>query len=246
MPTSKLIRLHVFLAHAGLASRRKAEEFISQGVVRVNGKVAEIGQVIDPKVDKVSYRGSVVSKQSAEYFYIAVNKPVGYVSTTSDELGRKTVLDLLPPKYKDKNIRLYPVGRLDTDSQGLLLLTNDGDLAYSLTHPKFEVAKTYRVLLDRQPSEKAISQLQKGVRLKEGYTAPAEVEPDPGKSSWVTMTIHEGKKRQIRRMMERVGYDVIQLIRTNLGVLSLDDLQQRSYLVLSGDMLEAVKQSVTR
>ena len=219
------IKIHAYLAHQGLASRRKAEELVASGRVSVNGQRATIGQRINPETDEVKFNGQPV-KSTETPVYVLLNKPHGYVSTTDDELGRPTVLRLLPEALK--NLRLYPVGRLDQDSQGLMLLTNDGDIAYKLTHPKFEIPKTYEVLLDRPPTEAAINLLRRGMLLREGMTAPADVELlERDNQPWVTMNIHEGRNRQVRRMMERAGYDVKKLIRIKLGPFNLSDLQDK-------------------
>jgi pseudouridine synthase len=217
------IRIHVHLAHAGVASRRRAEQMVADGLVKVNNRKATIGQLVDPTKDEITFKGKPVSEPNQKHTYVLVNKPVGYVSTTHDDLGRPTVLDLLPEKLQ--RLRLYPVGRLDQDSRGLMLLTDDGDLAYRLTHPKFQVPKTYQVELDREPSEPAVEHLRRGVKLKEGKTASAEVNPVEGRGpNWLEITIHEGRNRQVRRMMERVGYQVYSLNRLSLGQYHLNDL----------------------
>lgn len=222
------LKLQTFLAHAGIASRRQAEKLIEQGLIRVNGRRATIGQRIDPARDRVLYKGNVV-KPISTHLYFLVNKPVGVVSTTNDELSRPTVLTLLPPHVRRE--RLYPVGRLDVDSQGLLLVTNDGELTHRLTHPSFHIAKTYHVQLDREPSEKALEHLRRGVKLTDGLTQPADVQMLPAKGrSWVQITIHEGRNRQVRRMLRRVGYDVRTLLRTRFGPFSLEQLQDKPYL----------------
>lgn len=222
------IRLHVFLAHAGVASRRQAEKMILEGIVKVNGKKAVIGQPVNPKKDQVMVNGKVIAPPNNKHIYILVNKPLGYVSTTHDDLGRRTVLDLLPPDFH--RARLYPVGRLDQDSRGLMLLTNDGDLAYHFTHPKFQVPKTYQVELDRPPTDAALEHLRRGVQLKEGKTAAAIVEPVENRNAnWLQITIHEGRNRQVRRMLERVGYQVYGLNRLSLGPYHLNDLHSQPW-----------------
>lgn len=244
---SSSIKLQAYLAHAGIASRRQSETLIAEGKVSVNGQLATIGQRIIPGKDVVTYREKTIELKQPSV-YILINKPVGIVSTTSDELNRPTVLSLLPAELKQ--FRLYPVGRLDQDSQGLMLLTNDGDLAYRLTHPKFKVKKTYLVKVDRVPTDPAIDNLKRGVKLKEGKTAPAKVEladeelygewMDDDFDQWYTITIHEGRNRQVRRMWERVGYEVIGLIRVSMGPFELSQLQDQNYLVVdqvSKDML---------
>lgn len=220
-------KLQAALAHAGVASRRQAESLIAAGQVTVNGQTAHLGQRIDPAQDVVKVQQKTISLQPQQPLYILVNKPAGYVSTTADELGRPTVLELLPPELTQE--RLYPVGRLDIDSQGLLLLTNDGQLAYRLTHPKFEIAKTYQVTLDRGISELALAHLQRGVKLKDGWAKPQSVlgptleVARPG-STELQVTITEGRNRQVRRMLERVGYQVTILERVKFGPWSLEDL----------------------
>lgn len=217
------IKLQAFLAHAGVASRRKSEELIVKKQVTVNGKTAHIGQRIDPDADQVVVNNKLISGKQEKLRYFLVYKPVGYVSTTSDEQGRPTVLKLLP----DIKERVYPVGRLDIDSEGLLLITNDGDLAYKLTHPKFEVPKTYHATVKGQPTSKALNHLKRGVKLSEGYTKSAAVEviDSDNQSTTLQITIHEGFNRQVRRMLERVGYDTIKLIRVQFGPYSIDDLE---------------------
>lgn len=231
MPNTDTIKLQAYLAHLGVASRRASEELISAGKVTVNGQKAHIGQRIQPGVDTVLVGGKSIGSTAEPATYILVYKPVGVVSTTNDELGRKTVLDILPKQ----SVRLYPVGRLDKDSEGLMLLTNDGDLANHLTHPRFEVAKTYQVQIAGKPTINALNHLRRGVRLKEGYTQPAEVEVlnREEDTTWLAITIHEGKNRQVRRMLERVGYETLRLIRETLGPFSVEDLDERPYRILS-------------
>lgn len=235
-------KLHAFIAHQGYCSRRQAEVLISQGKVRVNGQLAKIGQRVDPTSDQISIdRKPLLVTASQEYTYYLVNKPLGYLSTTSDELNRNTVLDLIPAT-KD---RLYPVGRLDKDSEGLMLLTNDGKFTQQLTHPSFETQKKYLVQLDRPMTLKAIEHLEKGVKLREGYTKPAVVsviEPEemprdknltltqPGDDpTWIEITIHEGRNHQVRRMFQRVGYEVLRLIRIQMGPFTLKQLGGQTY-----------------
>lgn len=229
MPETENIKLQAFIARTGYCSRRRAEEIIAEGRVTVNDVVATIGLRVNQ--DAIVKIDNKVLTPNTDFKYFLINKPVGYVSTTDDELGRPTVLELLP-KMKE---RLYPVGRLDIDSEGLLLLTNDGELTYTLTHPKFEIPKTYEVGLDRRPTIDAVNHLRHSVRLKEGYTYPAEVR-SLGRINnlyWMEITIHEGWNRQVRRMFERVGYEVIELVRTKMGQLELDMLEDKRFLELS-------------
>lgn len=230
------IKLHKFLADAGVASRRKAEELIANGQVNVNGHPAHIGQRVDPKVDIVTCHGKKI-KPALLHYYILVNKPIGVVSTTQDELGRKTVLSLIPPNLLRQLGRLYPVGRLDLESEGLMLLTNDGELTHQVTHPKFQIAKTYHVQIDRYPSRRAVDHLRRGVKLKEGFTKPADVEilHDHANQDeiWLSVNIIEGRNHQVRRMLERVGYDVKTLIRVQLGPWRLEQLNHQPFLDIS-------------
>ncbi|MFZ1720926.1 MAG: pseudouridine synthase [Microgenomates group bacterium] len=229
MPTKTTQRIHVYLAHSGVASRRVSETLIAEGRVKVNGKTATIGQVIDPDLDVVIVDNHPISKPEPKVYYL-VNKPVHYVSTTSDELDRPTVLELLPSKII--KTRLYPVGRLDIDSEGLMLLTNDGALAQKMTHPKYGVKKTYEVLVQGQPTDKALEHLRNGVRLKDGMTQPVEVTVlrTEKNNTWLQIVIKEGRNRQIRRMLQRVGYETVQLIRTRMGEFSLDDLEGKPWM----------------
>ncbi len=223
------IKIQKFLANAGISSRRAAEKLVEAGKVSVNGRTATIGQRIDPSQDKILYKGEIIANVGLEYYL--VNKPVGVLTTTQDERGRKTILDILP-KSITKAARLYPVGRLDKDSEGLLLVTNDGAFTHLLTHPSHLITKTYRVFVDRKPTYKALQHLRRGVRLKEGMTQPAmvEIELNTDHGTWLQMSITEGRNRQVRRMMERVGYDTIRLIRTKFGPYSLQELNNQSWI----------------
>jgi 23S rRNA pseudouridine2605 synthase len=218
-------KLQTFLAHAGITSRRKAEDLIREGVVAINGQVAKIGERVKPD-DEVSVNGKRIGGSEEKVTYL-IYKPVGVVSTTSDELGRKNVVDFLQSQVgKEKLPRLYPVGRLDIDSEGLMLLTNDGKLTQEMTHPSFETPKTYRVKVEGEPSERAIAHLERGVKLREGYTSPAQVDVIELHSdhSVLEITIHEGRNHQVKRMLQRVGYEVVRLIRIKMGEYSLEDL----------------------
>lgn len=227
------LKLHAYIAQLGLASRRKAEQLIAEGKVKVNGQPAHVGQRITPGKDKIKLDGQdLVKEDRGEGVYYLVNKPVGYISTASDELDRKTVVDLVT----GLKTRVYPVGRLDKDSQGLMLLTNDGDVAYILTHPKYEVEKTYKVLLQGRPSTPALNHLKRGVRLKEGYVVPKRVEikgHDENKNTWLEITICEGKYQEIRRMIRRIGYEILILQRISMGPLNLGDIQRGQFQKLT-------------
>ena len=205
-------RLQKVLARAGLGSRRVCDDLIAAGRVVVNGQPAVLGQRVDAERDQVEVDGVPVSIREGLVYYL-LNKPRGVVTTASDPEGRRTVVDLVPLEP-----RVFPVGRLDFDSEGLLLLTNDGDLAHRLTHPRFGVEKEYLVEIEGTPSPAVLRRLREGVELEDGPTAPARV----GKvaATALKMTIHEGRNRQIRRMCEAVGHPVIRLVRTRIGPLS--------------------------
>lgn len=223
------MRIHKYLAHAGVASRRHAEEMVEKGEVMVNGSVAKIGQIIESDTAKVSVGGKLVGIDKVLVYYL-LNKPRGVVSSVTDPDGRRTVTSLVPGGH-----RLYPVGRLDFDSEGLMLLTNDGDLAYKLTHPKFEIDKTYHVLVKGVMTEKSIGYLEQGVTIEGKKTAPAKVsiaEAQPS-NTWIDITIHEGANRQIRKMCEAVGYPVMRLIRTHLGPWELGDIPAGKFRTLT-------------
>lgn len=217
------IRLQKYLAEAGVASRRKAEELISQGKVRVNNKVVtELGTKINPQKDKVEYEGKIVTIQE-EKIYILLNKPIGYVTTAKDQFNRDSVLDLVKVRQ-----RIVPVGRLDMYTSGALILTNNGDFVYQVTHPKHEIEKTYTVTLKGIVSKEAVEQLRKGVRIEDYTTRPAKVKilkTDEEKSqSRLEITIHEGKNRQVRKMCEAVNYKVLALHRSKIAGIGVKDL----------------------
>lgn len=198
------IRLQKYMADNGIASRRKCEEYILQGKVKVNGKVAnELGTKINPKIDKVEFNNKLISMEK-EYVYILLNKPIGYVTTVDDQFNRPTVLDLLKGVRK----RVVPVGRLDMYTSGALILTNDGDFVYKVTHPKHEIEKTYTVTLKGEIKEAQIEQLRSGVEIEDYITKPAKVKIlkiDKEKNiSRLEIVIHEGKNRQVRKMCEAV------------------------------------------
>jgi 23S rRNA pseudouridine2605 synthase len=200
------------LARAGVGSRRACEELIAGGRVHVNGRRAVLGDRVDPDVDVVEIDGAVVPVREGLVYYL-LNKPRDVVTTAEDPQGRRTVIDLLPLEP-----RVFPVGRLDRDTEGLLVLTNDGELAHRLTHPRYGVEKEYLVEVEGTPSPGALRRLRDGVMLDDGVTAPARV----GKVDATTLriTIHEGRNRQIRRMCEAVGHPVVRLVRTRIGPIA--------------------------
>ncbi|MGB9812282.1 MAG: pseudouridine synthase [Thermovenabulum sp.] len=233
------LRLQKFLSMAGVASRRAAEELISQKRVKVNGvTVTKPGIKIDTEKDTVEVDGKVCELKNT-YVYIMLNKPKGYITTLYDPFGRPTILDLV----KGLKTRVFPVGRLDKDTEGLLLLTNDGELAYKLTHPKHGIEKTYIVKVKGKVSKKAVNVLQKGVILEEGKTSPAKVRILKSGIDFTILEvkIHEGKKRQIRRMCEKVGHPVIELKRIKIGELTLKGLKAGEWRHLTNKEIEYLK-----
>lgn len=233
-------RLHKYLARAGKASRRRAEEMIKAGRVEVNGSiVTEMGCQIDPECDVITLDGQRVLLIEKPV-YILLNKPPQVVTTLDDPQGRRKVSDLLQGLKE----RVYPVGRLDYDTEGLLLLTNDGDLAYRLTHPKHKVDKVYIAVVKGDISDKAIDVLRGGVMLEDGKTMPAKVRKFAGGSQTkLEITIHEGKNRQVRRMCEAVGHPVIALKRVGFGPLALGSIERGSYRHLSVQELRSLRQA---
>lgn len=235
------IRLQKYLSSSGIASRRKSEELISQGKVTVNGKVAEIGISIDPEFDKVFVDGVEV-KQKNKKIYIMFNKPVDCITTASDEFGRETVIDIIS---RDIGERVFPVGRLDKNTEGLLLLTNDGDFSNKVMHPKYEVEKTYLALTGGGViSPKEISALRRGVILEDGKTAPAKVTIEninPNGTCLIKITIREGRKRQVRRMFDVVGHPVLQLKRISVGKLVLGNLPYGKWRHLRPEEINSFK-----
>ncbi|MBT4513107.1 MAG: rRNA pseudouridine synthase [Chloroflexi bacterium] len=215
-----------YLTESGLGSRRKLADAIRHGRVQVNESVAEnFKQKIDPVKDVIKLDGQQVSASATETICLMFHKPAGIITTTSDEKDRRTVLDFIPERYRA--FRLYPVGRLDKDSTGLLLLTNNGDLTYQLTHPKFEHEKEYLIGIPGSLNAKDKQTLQKGMKLSDGMTYPAHVKPIQGKPPFnYSITIHEGRNRQLRRMFEELGYPVLALKRVRIGKLRLGNLKE--------------------
>ncbi len=236
-------RLQKYLAHAGVASRRTCEELIAAGKVKVNGLVVqEMGVKIDPEKDVIEVAGKVIRQDKEEKVYILLNKPASYVTTLRDQHGRPRVIDLL----KDFDKRVYPVGRLDLDSEGLLLLTNDGELTYTLTHPKYEIGKTYLALVHGVPDRDKLRRFQKGLRLADGLTAPAKVKliKKCGRNTLLEITIYEGRNRQIRRMCETIGHPVLELKRVAMGFLNLEGLAVGEYRFLKKSEIKKLKELV--
>jgi 23S rRNA pseudouridine2605 synthase len=234
-------RLQKILAEMGVASRRRAEELIGEGRVTVNGKVAKLGQKADPLRDHIKLDGKLLGRSSERKVYFAFNKPVNVLTSLDGEDERPKVKDYL----RGVKERVYPVGRLDFDSEGLLLITNDGDLAYAILHPSKEIQKTYSVKVKGVLDEKAIMRLREGLKLEDGLTAPADVKPVKilKQNSWLEITIHEGRKRQIRRMLQAVGHPVIRLIRTRVDGVKLGALKPGELRHLSNEELKRLKYS---
>lgn len=229
------IRLQKYLASCGVASRRKCEELISQGVVKVNGHVAQIGDQVAPR-DKITVHGKRVACE-AQMVYIMLNKPRGFITTMQDERGRKCVNSLI----EGVGARVFPVGRLDKDSEGLLLMTNDGELANRITHPSHHVPKTYRVTVRPDISEDKLDQMRAGMEIDGVMTAPAEVTVLTKEAERVVLrvTLNEGRNRQIRKMCEALGLEVARLKRITVGPVKLGMLR-------TGDWRELTRQEIDR
>lgn len=226
------MRLQKYLADCGVASRRKSEELIEQGKVKVNGRIAQIGDKVNPKKDDITVSGKRVVK-SRQYTYIILHKPRGFITTMSDEMGRKCVAELV----KDVKARVYPVGRLDRDSEGMLLMTNDGEFANAMTHPTKHVPKTYRVTVRPSITDEQITALTTGIMLEGRMTAPAEVRVLTREEGRVVIEIilYEGRNRQIRKMCESLGLEVARLKRTAIGSIKLGMLPQGKWRELTED-----------
>jgi 23S rRNA pseudouridine2605 synthase len=244
------VRLQKILSTAGIASRRAAEEFITQGRVSVNGTtVSELGSKADPETDDIRVDGRRL-KMPARRRYILLYKPKGYITTRSDPERRPTVLDLLTTGGVREYV--YPVGRLDYDSEGLLLLTSDGDLAEKLTHPKHGVGREYHVRVRGVPDDKALERLRRGISLDGERTAPATVdlhkviETDRGADAILSMVIYEGRNRQVRRMCEAVGHPVSKLKRVRIGPITDDHIRPGEFRDLDEREIAALKREVTR
>lgn len=235
------VRLQRILARAGFASRRACEELIRAGRVSVNGSVVrQVGVRAVPGVDDIRVDGRPV--EFAPYVYLALNKPAGYICTNSDPAGRPRAVDLI----KGVPGRLFTVGRLDVDTTGLLLVTNDGDFAQAVTHPSKRIDKVYEARLNRPADAQALAALRRGVTLDDGFvTSPAEVFSDPG-TGIVVLAIHEGRKRQVRRMFRALGYSVVSLRRVRIGPVELGDLPEGQFRHLSEDEVRSLDPGAPR
>jgi len=236
-------RLQKVLAGAGIASRRKVEEMISHGQVMVNGRVASLGDTVDPATDRIELNGRPVST-GGRRVYIALNKPAGYISSVRGDRGEPTVLDLVAHQE-----RVYPVGRLDKDTSGLLLMTNDGDWAHLVTHPRHGIEKEYEALVTGRPAAATVRRLSSGVELPDGSkTSPAVVRhiSDHGGNSLLSLTLREGKKRQIRQVFQAVGHPVLQLRRVRVGPIRLATLRVGAWRHLQPNEVESVREHAQR
>ncbi|MFD1427804.1 23S rRNA pseudouridine2605 synthase [Kroppenstedtia sanguinis] len=232
-------RLQKVMARAGVASRRKSEEWILSGKVRVNGEtVTQLGTRVDPERDRIEVEGRLIQSEQKRYFIFY--KPRGVITSLSDPEGRPVVVDW----FRDVDERVYPVGRLDYDTEGLLLLTNDGELAHGLVHPRHEVDKIYQVTVEGTPAKKSLLRLETGVKLSDGWTAPAKVRMlrrEKGQAC-LEITLHEGRNRQVRRMCEAVGHPVVHLVRVQLAFLTLSGLQPGEHRELSRAEVQGLKE----
>ena len=233
------IRLQKYMADCGIASRRKSEELIKQGKVTVNGKVIkELGTKINPNIDIIEYDGTKMTFEK-DYVYILLNKPIGYVTTVKDQFNRDSVLDLIK-----SNRRLVPVGRLDMYTSGALILTNDGEFVYKVTHPKHEIEKTYTVTLKGIITNEAVENLKNGVKIEDYTTKPAKLKilkTDEEKNiSRLEITIHEGKNRQVRKMCETVGYKVLALHRSKIAGIGVKDIELGKWRYLKNYEVEKI------
>ena len=239
MPTE---RLHKALAHAGVASRRAAEDLIRDGRVRVNGAlVDEVGVQVDPEHDRLEVDGRVVRPDVTPHAYVLLNKPVGVVTTAADPEGRPTVLDVVRTRR-----RLYPVGRLDADSEGLVLLTDDGELTYRLTQARFEVEKEYHALVRCTVSSEHLRRLREGVLLDDGpaLAVRADVLGRAPEGTWLRVVLHEGRKREVRRMLAALGCPVLRLVRERVGPLEMGHLATGEHRPLTRIEVTALRQAV--
>jgi 23S rRNA pseudouridine2605 synthase len=235
---SPLPRLQKILSERGVASRRQAEELIREGRVTVNGRLARIGDKVDPLRDHIKVDGRLVASPAAKA-YLMLNKPKQVVTTAEDPEGRAVVMDLV----KSRLPRLFPVGRLDYDAEGILLLTNDGEMAHRLSHPSFQVPRTYWVKVQGKPTPEEVRKLSRGITLEDGPTAPCRIVPrrEARENAWLEMTLREGRNRQVKRMWERMGYPVLKLRRVSFAGLSLGSLKAGEYRHLRPSEVEKLK-----
>ena len=236
------IRLNKFLAQAGVASRREVDKMIATGKIKVNGRVIQVlGYKIDDEKDRVEVEGKKIEREEGQV-YLMINKPPGYLVTLKDRFQRPTIKQLLPSLGK----RIFPVGRLDYDSEGLLLLVNDGELAYRLTHPRFKVGKVYLVKVKGDPDPSKLSRLEKGIYLEGRKTAPAKIArlSRSSKRNLLKVEIYEGRKREVKKMFDAVGHGVLQLKRIDFGGVRLGKLKTGKWRFLTRKEIDTLKKKV--
>ncbi|MBU0978718.1 rRNA pseudouridine synthase [Patescibacteria group bacterium] len=231
---STTIKLQKVMAQRMGLSRRSAEKLIEKQMVVVNGQPAHIGQRVNPTKDKIQVVGKDLTKIKQQE-HLLVHKPVGLVTTKSDELGRPTIMSLIPEQYQ----HLFPVGRLDLNSEGLILMTNDGELSQVLTHPKFKIEKTYQVLPNRKITSPAFAHLKRGMKIDGRIVKPVDIHRMP--EGWITMTITSGQKHIVRKMLKKSGYETDRLIRTQFGPLELGDLESGKWRELTREEITTLK-----
>ncbi len=237
-----LERLQKILAERGIASRRKAEDLIRDGHVTLNGRIARIGDKADPRRDAIKVNGRRLAAPS-ERIYLLLNKPKNVVATLDDPEGRTTVFDLIHMPAP----RLFTIGRLDYDAEGVLLFTNDGNLAHQLAHPSFEIPRAYLVKIKGKPQKDEIQRLSRGIRLDDGPTAPCRITPirETEGNSWVEMTLHEGRNRQVKRMWEKMGYPVLKLKRVSFAGIKLGRLHPGESRFLLPEEVEKLRNMIS-
>ena len=236
--TQQFERLQKVLARAGIGSRRVCEKLIVDQRVTVNGEIPELGEKVDPETSQIEVDGLKIGVRQDLVYYL-VNKPIGIITTSKDPQERSTVIDLVPT-----HPRVFPVGRLDADTEGLILMTNDGDLTHYLTHPSFGIEKEYLVQVEVKPSRNAIRQLRQGVELDDGLTAPAKVSLVDEKL--LKIVIHEGRNRQVRRMCESIGHPVIRLVRSRIGPIVDRSLSPGSFRELTNQELRSIRKILSK
>ena len=232
------MRLQKFIASCGIASRRKSEEIIKQGEIKVNDIViSEMGHIVDPEKDIVTYKGKRITLENKSV-YVLLNKPIGYITTVSEQFNRKKVTDLV-----DLKERLFPVGRLDYNTSGLLILTNDGELTYRLTHPKHKVEKKYVAKIKGHPSRETINKFENGLKIEDYVTAPAKFKllKKESNTSIVEIIITEGRNRQIRKMCDEIGHPVIDLERKAIGKITIGNLPLGKWRYLTSEEVDYLK-----
>lgn len=238
----KTIRLDKFVANAGVSSRREIKHLLKTETLTVNGKrVTESGTRIHPEKDNILLNGKKITKPG--FVYYLLNKPMGYISTTADEYGRDNVISLI-----DTTQRIYPIGRLDKDTHGLIILTNDGEITHKLTHPRYHVPKVYRLIIAEKPTDRQVNLFQTGILLEDGITLPAEIQVASSSKQNTTLlvTLHEGRNRQIRRMCEAVGIDLLDLERISFGPIKLGSLPTGEYRKLSEKEIASLKKATIK